>query len=80
MGMGSQESRLRALGCVFTSRSRGYGAEFVVLRIPRRVRGPKRALIRRVVWDFCAFLGHRPRVLCGRSGRVLCGVRVWADV
>ena len=80
MCAGSQEAKLRALGCSFTSVSRDYGSDFVVLRIPRRVRGPKREVIRRIVWQFIAFLGHRPRVLCGRSGRVLCGVRVYADV
>jgi len=78
--MGSEDSRLRALGVVLTVHSLGYGAERLVMRVPRGVRGPKRVLIRGIVRRFCECLGHRPRVLTGRTGRVLVGVRVYADV
>ena len=80
MRMGSEDSRMRALGVIFTVQSLGYGAERLVLRVPRRVRGPKREVIRRIVRRFIEHLGHRPRVLAGRRGRVLVGVRVYADV
>lgn len=80
MRLGNEDARLRALGCVYTVVQREYGSSYEVLRVPRGVRGPKRAIIRRIVRRFIEHLGHRPRVLAGRTGRVLVGVRVYADV
>ena len=74
------EKQLRALGLRFKAAPVDYGADRLVLVVPRRVKGKaRRAFVRRYVRRFCECLGYPPRVLVGRRVRVLTGLHVWAE-